>query len=61
VDALVINKIDLLPYVNFRMGYFERGVQVLNLGVVTFPFSCTTGEGGGVAHSKRKMLITLST
>ncbi len=45
VDALVINKIDLLPYVNFRMDYFERGVQVLNPGVTTFPLSCTTGEG----------------
>ncbi len=45
VDALVINKIDLLPYVSFRMDYFERGVQVLNPGVKTFPTSCTTGEG----------------
>lgn len=45
VDALVINKIDLLPYVPFRMDYFQRGVQVLNPGVVTFPLSCTTGEG----------------
>ncbi|MFZ5881340.1 MAG: hydrogenase nickel incorporation protein HypB [Chloroflexota bacterium] len=45
VDALVINKIDLLPYVNFRMDYFERGVQVLNPGVATFPLSCRTGEG----------------
>ena len=45
VDALVINKIDLLPYVPFRMDYFQRGVQVLNPGVVTFPISCTTGEG----------------
>jgi hydrogenase nickel incorporation protein HypB len=45
VDALVINKIDLLPYVDFRMDYFERGVQVLNPGVTTFPLSCRTGEG----------------
>jgi hydrogenase nickel incorporation protein HypB len=45
VDALVINKIDLLPYVPFRMDYFERGVQVLNPGVITFPLSCITGEG----------------
>jgi len=45
VDALVINKIDLLPYVNFRMDYFQQGVQVLNPGVTTFPLSCTTGEG----------------
>ena len=45
VDVLVINKIDLLPYVNFRMDYFERGVQVLNPSVTTFHTSCTTGEG----------------
>jgi hydrogenase nickel incorporation protein HypB len=45
VDALVINKIDLLPYVNFRMDYFQQGVQVLNPGVTTLPLSCTTGEG----------------
>jgi len=45
VDVLIINKIDLLPYVNFKMDYFERGVQVLNPGVTTFHTSCTTGEG----------------
>jgi hydrogenase nickel incorporation protein HypB len=45
VDALVINKIDLLPYVPFRMDYFRQGVEVLNPGVVTFPLSCRTGEG----------------
>lgn len=45
VDVLIVNKIDLLPYVNFRMDYFERGVQVLNPGVATFHTSCTTGEG----------------
>lgn len=45
VDALIINKIDLLPYVNFRMDYFQQGVQVLNPGVTTFPLSCRTGEG----------------
>ena len=45
VDALVINKIDLLPYVNFDMNYFRRGVEILNPGLVTFPISCQTGEG----------------
>ena len=45
VDALVINKIDLLPYIDFDMEYFQRGVEVLNPGLVTFPISCTTGEG----------------
>lgn len=45
VDALVINKIDLLPYVPFRMDYFENGIQVLNPDVITFRTSCTTGQG----------------
>jgi len=45
VDALVINKTDLLPYVSFNMDYFRRGVEMLNPGVVTFPLSCRTGEG----------------
>jgi hydrogenase nickel incorporation protein HypB len=45
VDALVINKIDLLPYVPFNMDYFNKGVEILNPGVVTFPVSCRTGEG----------------
>jgi hydrogenase nickel incorporation protein HypB len=45
VQALIINKIDLLPYVPFQMGYFRQGVEMLNPGVVTFPLSCRTGEG----------------
>ncbi len=45
VDALVINKIDLLPYVEFDMDYFLRGVAALNPGLATFPLSCRTGEG----------------
>ncbi len=45
VDALVINKIDLLPYVEFNLDYFKRGVEILNPGLVSFPLSCRTGEG----------------
>jgi hydrogenase nickel incorporation protein HypB len=45
VDALVINKVDLLPYIDFRMDYFQRGVAALNPNLVTFPLSCRTGEG----------------
>ena len=45
VDALVINKIDLLPYIDFKMDYFQQGVEALNPGLVTFPVSCRTGEG----------------
>ena len=45
VDALIINKVDLLPYINFDMDYFRRGVEILNPGLVTFPLSCRSGEG----------------
>jgi hydrogenase nickel incorporation protein HypB len=45
VDALVLNKTDLLPYVPFDMDYFQRGVEVLNPGIATFYLSCRTGEG----------------
>ncbi len=45
VDAVVINKIDLLPYVPFRMDYFKQGIAALNPGVTQFELSCRTGEG----------------
>jgi hydrogenase nickel incorporation protein HypB len=45
VHALVINKVDLLPYVEFDMDYFRSGVEILNPGLETFPLSCKTGEG----------------
>ncbi len=45
IDILVINKIDLLPYIPFKMNYFRKGVEILNPGLKTFPLSCQTGEG----------------
>ncbi len=45
VDALVINKVDVLPYFKFDMDYFRKGVEILNPGLVTFPVSSVTGEG----------------
>ena len=45
VAALVITKIDLLPFVEFEMTYFQQGVQVLSPELVAFPLSCKTGEG----------------
>jgi hydrogenase nickel incorporation protein HypB len=45
VEALIINKIDLLPYIPFKMDYFRQGVEILNPGLVTFPLSCQTKEG----------------
>lgn len=48
VDALILNKMDLLPYVDFRMDYFKLGVELLNKRLTTlsmFDLSCRTGEG----------------
>jgi hydrogenase nickel incorporation protein HypB len=45
VNAVVINKIDLLPYVPFRMDFFKKGIEVLNPGVTQFELSCRSGEG----------------
>ena len=45
VDALIINKIDLLPYIPFKMDYFRQGVEILSPNLETFPLSCITGEG----------------
>lgn len=45
MQALIINKIDLMPYVPFSMEYFQQGVEILNPGVTVFPVSCKTGEG----------------
>ena len=45
VSAVVLNKIDILPYIDFNIGYFENGVRALNPNVKIFPVSCKTGEG----------------
>ena len=45
VDAVIINKTDLLPYVSFDLNYFTQGVEALNPGLITFPLSCRSGTG----------------
>ena len=45
IDALILNKMDLLPYIDFDIDYFKRGVQILNPNVRFFDVSCKTGEG----------------
>jgi hydrogenase nickel incorporation protein HypB len=45
MDAVVLNKIDLLPYVSFDRARFRHGVEVLNPDVRLLELSCTTGEG----------------
>lgn len=45
VNAVLLNKMDVLDAFDFDMEYFRRGVDVLNPGLAFFPVSCKTGEG----------------
>lgn len=45
VDALVLNKIDLMPHFDFDTDAFRRAVRALNAEAPLFPVSCKTGEG----------------
>jgi hydrogenase nickel incorporation protein HypB len=44
-DAVIINKMDLLPHVDFDIAAFCRSVTGLNPKVEFFEVSCKTGEG----------------
>jgi hydrogenase nickel incorporation protein HypB len=44
-DAVIINKMDLLPYVDFDIAAFRRSVLGLNPKAEIFQISCKTGEG----------------
>jgi hydrogenase nickel incorporation protein HypB len=44
-DALILNKIDLLPYVNFNVDKFTKTVKNINPEAEIFKVSCTTGDG----------------
>lgn len=45
VDAIIINKVDLLPYVHFDMQAFRKLVVGMNPDVRVFAVSCETGAG----------------
>jgi hydrogenase nickel incorporation protein HypB len=45
VDALVLNKVDLIPYVDFGLDAFCTAVRALNVDAPLFAVSCRTGEG----------------
>jgi len=47
IDCLLLNKIDLLPYLDFNLAYFSDGIKILNPDVEIFPVSAKTGEGFG--------------
>ncbi|UCD21560.1 MAG: hydrogenase nickel incorporation protein HypB [Chloroflexota bacterium] len=44
-DAVIVNKMDLLPYVDFDIAAFRRSIEGLNPKVGIFQVSCKTGEG----------------
>jgi hydrogenase nickel incorporation protein HypB len=39
-DAIVLNKADLLPFFDFDLDYFRRGVAMVNPDVPCFVVSC---------------------
>lgn len=45
VDAVVINKIDLLPYLRFDVTAFRKLITGMNPSVSIFEVSCETGQG----------------
>jgi len=45
VNALVLNKMDVLAAFDFDVDYFRRGVETLNPGLAFFPLSCKTAVG----------------
>jgi hydrogenase nickel incorporation protein HypB len=45
VDALILNKMDLMPYVDFRRDTFHTAFRALNAHAPLFEISCRTGEG----------------
>lgn len=44
-SVIILNKTDLIPYTNFRIGKFREYIRQLNGAVPLFEISCTTGEG----------------
>jgi hydrogenase nickel incorporation protein HypB len=44
-DVVLVNKVDLLPYLDFNLDAFRQVVTGLNPKVKLFPVSCKTGEG----------------
>lgn len=44
-DVIILNKIDLLPYLNFDVNVFREYIRQLNPAAPVLELSCTTGEG----------------
>lgn len=46
-DIIILNKIDLAPYIDFDREYFYKGLGAVNGKAKVFEVSCKTGEGFG--------------
>lgn len=44
-DAIILNKIDLIPYIDFDEDFYMKGIRALNKDVPVFKVSGKTGEG----------------
>lgn len=44
-SAIILNKMDLIPYTNFRLDKFRAYVRELNGSIPLMEVSCTTGSG----------------
>ncbi|MFH1533260.1 MAG: hydrogenase nickel incorporation protein HypB [Pseudomonadota bacterium] len=45
VDAVVVTKTDLTPYINYDLGAFTTAIRSINRDVPVLPVSATTGDG----------------
>ncbi|MDF2522839.1 MAG: hypB [Clostridiales bacterium] len=44
-DVVILNKVDLMPYIDFERESFYKGIRALNERAPIFEISCKTGEG----------------
>lgn len=44
-SIILLNKTDLMPYIDFDLDYFEKGIRALNPEAPIFKVSSKTGEG----------------
>ncbi len=47
VSAVILNKMDLVPYVDFRLDAMRKGINSMNRRAKFFQVSCRTGDGIG--------------
>ena len=61
-DVIILNKVDLIPYLDFDEELFMKGVRALNKDVPVFKVSGKTGEGfDEVAEWIKSKVLALET